>query len=167
MWTKKQPSSSHDESPPTSDDDEPDSGPIENDDSSQTDRKLFIELTNSMMQLKELNLKCQTSVEQPMIEYEDQIIIANPYRAQPRHKTTPYPRGYQLRDRTPEIQSPTMTNGVVNRQAQNRRKTVIGTRLDSESSSSDASATKLAMMDRIFGPRLIMLLVLVASLQWL
>lgn len=36
---------------------------------------LFIQFTSSLFQLKELNLKCKTVVEQKLIEFENQIVI--------------------------------------------------------------------------------------------
>lgn len=58
---------------------------IANDDQFQTndnnyqmtnEKSLAVELTPSLFQLKELNLKCRTIVEQPLIEYESQLIAS-------------------------------------------------------------------------------------------
>lgn len=44
----------------------------------QTNGTLTMELTPSILQLRELNLKCQTRVEQPLIEFEHQVVLQVP-----------------------------------------------------------------------------------------
>lgn len=82
----------------------------------QVEKTLRIEFSPSMFQLRELNLKCQTIVEQALIEYENQLIASVPSSSQyievipQRNKVSPSLRaaqrgqngrqsGYQRRER--------------------------------------------------------------------
>lgn len=81
----------------------------------QAEKALRIEFSPSMFQLRELNLKCQTVVEQALIEYENQLVASVPSASQyievipQRNKVSPSLRaaqrqngrqsGYQRRER--------------------------------------------------------------------
>lgn len=75
-------------------------------------KTLQIEFSSSLFQLKEFNLKCRLVVEQPLIEYENQLIASVPssqfIEVNQKHKTSPTLRtaqrhngrsGYQQRHR--------------------------------------------------------------------
>lgn len=103
------------------------------------DRTLLIELSPPMLQLKELQVKCQTSFEQVMIEFEDQIIIAIPisYQHQRNQHRGQFLRGYQVRDRSQEPIAAGTPNGGAKQQT-HRRKNVILNRVIQDSNPSSA-----------------------------
>lgn len=68
------------------------------------EKTLLIEFSSSLFQIKELNLKCRTTVEQPLIEYENQLIVSVPSSSQyieviqqQKHKINPSLRAVQHR----------------------------------------------------------------------